>query len=492
VTSPHFNPFFEKETAETPNSGFETTCVLIPVPEAEHTLDPETSARLLLRPSSSDLMQSESEFQIDQMPTIGHIGRYALKERLGTGGLGTVYAAHDPVLSRLIAIKTLNVDLPLEERESFNAMFLNEARAAARLGHPYIVTIHDAGLSDQGVYIAMELLRGNDLRQWLKEGWRPSIGQAALTVRRVAEALAYAHTRGVIHRDIKPANIFMVGKTQPRVLDFGIAQITYRRERERTSDPQHATTQPPDDNIIGGSPYYMSPEQRAQGATDGRTDVFSLGVVLYELLTGERPFQGENFQAIDQAVREHTPPLVHEINTEIPASLSKIVARALEKLPAKRHSSARSLARELRDWQKAHPQFSEILAAADPDDGAASNSVFPMLFAKPLRPHKRLWLAAAAAFSVATVTAVLLWSSTSMQPNALINAMRETQTTNPLLALGQGSAPLLLNTLPELNPGLHKSPASPVLPSWHSEDQGLLLKATTNITKINDMHAPTP
>ncbi|MEQ1805810.1 MAG: serine/threonine-protein kinase, partial [Burkholderiaceae bacterium] len=159
----------------------------------------------------------------EQMPTIGHIGRYALKYRIGEGGLGTVYAAHDPLLSRLIAIKTLNLELSAEERESFNALFLNEARAAAGLSHPHIVTVFDAGTSDNSAYIAMELLKGRDLRQLRQDGWRPTPEQAALIVRRIADALAYAHSKGVVHRDVKPANIFMVGRTQPRMLDFGIA-----------------------------------------------------------------------------------------------------------------------------------------------------------------------------------------------------------------------------------------------------------------------------
>ena len=168
------------------------------------------------------------------MPTIGHIGRYALKYQLGTGGLGTVYAAHDPLLSRLIAVKTLNVEIEEDERESFNTLFINEARAAGGLSHPHIVTVFDAGISDDRAYIAMELLKGRDLRQLRQEGWRATPAQAALIVRRVADALAFAHSKGVIHRDIKPANIFMVGRTQPRVLDFGIARVSHRRERATT------------------------------------------------------------------------------------------------------------------------------------------------------------------------------------------------------------------------------------------------------------------
>ena len=153
--------------------------------------------------------------------TIGQIGRYALKRELGVGGIGTVYAAHDPLLSRLIAVKTLHLEVDAGAREEFNALFLDEARASAGLSHPNIVTVFDAGISDQRAYIAMELLKGRDLRQLREEGWRATPAQAALIVRRVADALAYAHSKGVVHRDVKPANIFMTGRTQPRCSTSG-------------------------------------------------------------------------------------------------------------------------------------------------------------------------------------------------------------------------------------------------------------------------------
>ena len=274
----------------------------------------------------------------DQIPTIGHIGRYALKYRLGEGGLGTVFAAHDPLLSRLIAVKTLNLELDPSERDSFNAMFLNEARAAAGLSHPHIVTVFDAGISDNRVYIAMELLKGRDLRQLRQEGWRATPAQAALIVRRVADALAYAHSKGVVHRDVKPANIFMVGRTQPRVLDFGIARIAHQHENAVDGD------------IAAGSPYYMAPEQSRHETVDRRADVFSLGVVLYELLTDQKPFRGNTLDEITNAVRKHEPPPANQIDPNIPQALAVITARAMEKNPEHRYRSARALSRELRHW----------------------------------------------------------------------------------------------------------------------------------------------
>ncbi|CAG1016851.1 eukaryotic-like serine/threonine-protein kinase [Burkholderiaceae bacterium] len=279
--------------------------------------------------------------------TIGHIGRYALKYRIGEGGLGTVYAAHDPLLSRLIAIKTLNLEIAADQRSAFNALFLNEARAAAGLSHPNIVTVFDAGVSDDNAYIAMELLKGRDLRQLRQEGWRPTPTQAALIVRRVADALAYAHSKGVVHRDIKPANIFMVGRTQPRVLDFGIARVAHQHEA-------HAG-----DDVAAGSPYYMAPEQVRQQPVDRRADVFSLGVVLYELLTDQKPFRGSTLSEITSAVLDHEPPLATLVNKDVPKPLADIAARAMEKDPEHRFRSARALSRELRHWLEENGQANE-------------------------------------------------------------------------------------------------------------------------------------
>jgi serine/threonine-protein kinase len=270
---------------------------------------------------------------------LGKFGRYTLKLRIGGGGIGTVYAAHDPVLSRLVALKTLNIDVGVgEERESFNALFLNEARAAAALSHPYIVPVFDAGISDQGPYIAMELLRGRDLQQLRDDGWRPSPTQTVLIIGRVAHALAYAHSKGIVHRDIKPANIFMVANSQPRVLDFGIARVTDGRGVLKEGE------------MVFASPLYMSPEQAQQLPMDRRSDVFSLGVVLYEMLCNQRPFSGRNLEEITKSVVEGKHVPIDKVDPKLSPELARIVDKALEKNPVKRHQSASSLARDLREW----------------------------------------------------------------------------------------------------------------------------------------------
>jgi serine/threonine-protein kinase len=329
-------------------------------------------------------------------PTIGHIGRYALKHKLGEGGLGTVFAAHDPLLSRLIAVKTLNLELDRSERDAFNKLFLNEARAAAGLSHPHIVTVFDAGVSDDRAYIAMELLKGRDLRQLRQEGWHATPAQAALIVRRVADALAYAHSKGVVHRDIKPANIFMVGRTQPRVLDFGIARIAQKHESHQES--QHESIAGAD--IAAGSPYYMAPEQTRHETVDRRADVFSLGVVLYELLTDQKPFRGHTLDEIMEAVRTYEPPLASKIDPHVPEALALIAARAMEKNPEHRYRSARAFSRELRHW------LDENAALADADgEGAASS------------PTRRwMWGGVAAGGLLLVGLALLTLSSSHRQP----------------------------------------------------------------------------
>ena len=309
--------------------------------------DDVTATRPLPEPETAELKRASP----DQLPTIGHVGRYALKYCIGEGGLGTVYAAHDPLLSRLIAIKTMQVSLPEADREQFNALFMNEAKAAGSLNHPHIVTLYDAGTGGQGAYIAMELLRGKDLRQLLAIGWRPTPSQAALIVRRVADALSYAHHKGVIHRDIKPANNFMVGRTQPRVLDFGIARI--RQVGSEASNDGLSRF----GDFVGGSPYYMAPEQIRREPVDRRVDVYALGVILYELLAGRRAFGGNDLEEIQHGVLTKTPRLAHEVNPEVPKALSEIAARAMSRDLVQRTRSARVLSQELREWLDSQSDF---------------------------------------------------------------------------------------------------------------------------------------
>ena len=332
-----WNLFRRSESADASDSNFETTVV-----------DDAATARLA-QDASPEGAGADASAAAPPPPvlagigagmegeSIGHVGRYALKTILGKGGLGTVYAAWDPLLSRTVALKTLHIDADPASRESLDAMFLNEARAAAGLSHPHIVTVFDAGPSETGVYIAMERLQGQDLRHLLQQGVRPGPVEAAQVVRRVADALAYAHRKGVVHCDIKPANIFMTGRMHPKVLDFGIARVAHRDV-------------PALEGVIAGSPYYLAPEQVDGRSVDRRSDVYSLGVVLYELLVGKRPFEGKSLEEITGAVKAGDAVPAHRVSPKIPLGLSVIASRAMAHDPDQRYPSARHLSMELRHW----------------------------------------------------------------------------------------------------------------------------------------------
>jgi hypothetical protein len=304
-------------------------------------LDSLPASNLSLPPLDVGDAESASEH-----PTLSHIGRYALKKRLGEGGLGTVYEAWDPLLSRTVAVKTLQFDLDTPSRVSLDGLFINEARLAAGLSHPNIVTIFDAGLSAHGVYIAMERLQGRDLREALAEGWAPTPVQAAQLVRRLADGLAYAHARGVVHCDIKPANIFLSPKDKPKILDFGIARAL------------HGAALPALDGLVAGSPYYLAPEQLSGETIDARSDIYSLGVVFFELLAGRKAFDGDSLAAIADAVLNGRTPTLESARPELAAlmpaqqlgSLAAIVGRAMARDPAARFASAAELSQRLRRW----------------------------------------------------------------------------------------------------------------------------------------------
>ncbi len=348
-----WNPFRRTLSDEVSESQFESTVV----GEAGRLVGPGTGegmsssapapapaaeAPAASAPASSSMSRPPSAIatpaNIVDAPSIGHIGRYALKTILGEGGLGTVYAAWDPLLSRTVAVKTLHIDADPAARDSLDTLFLNEARAAAGLSHPHIVTVFDAGPGEGGVYIAMERLQGQDLRHLLQQGHRPSPIEAAQLVRRVADALAYAHRKGVIHCDVKPANIFMVGRTHPKVLDFGIARVAHRENSPHL------------EGMVAGSPYYLAPEQLDGGSVDRRSDVYSLGVVLYELLCGKKPFEGRSLEEITRHVRTADVEPAHRVSPKVPIGLSVIAGRAMARKPDQRYPSARHLSMELRHW----------------------------------------------------------------------------------------------------------------------------------------------
>ena len=268
-------------------------------------------------------------------PAVQQVGRYRIHERLGRGGMATVFKAHDPGIGRDVAIKFLHASL-CEEPE-YRARFLSEARAAGGLSHPNIVTVHDVGEIDGRPYMAMELLDGQTLGEVLASGPLLSVREVVVIGIQLAKALDYAHSRGIVHRDIKPGNIMRVKGTQTvKVTDFGIAHIDSMGSEQRTQVGD-----------ILGTPQYMSPEQTRGERLDGRSDLFSAGIVLYQMLTGKRAFQGDSLVALALQIASAEPPPIEQSRPEVPAAVRRIVARCLAKSPDRRYSSGKELAQAL-------------------------------------------------------------------------------------------------------------------------------------------------
>jgi serine/threonine-protein kinase len=253
--------------------------------------------------------------------------------------MGAVYKAVDPLIERDVAIKTISLNLSKAERAEFEERFYREAKSAGRLNHANIVTIYDVGETDDIAYIAMEYVEGKTLREMLDSGVVLPTEMIGRIVARIANALHYAHENHVVHRDIKPANIMITSNRDVKIMDFGIAQI-----------PTGSRTQL---GTVLGSPKYMAPEQVVGQPTDGRTDIFALGVVLYEMLTGTTPFNGDNLSAIMYQVLNAEPAPPSTVNPRVPPAFDRIVRRALAKRPEDRYQTAREFAREVRNPDEA-------------------------------------------------------------------------------------------------------------------------------------------
>jgi eukaryotic-like serine/threonine-protein kinase len=261
------------------------------------------------------------------------IGRYRIVDELGRGAMGIVYKAEDPNLDRLVALKTIILPEDAEEHGEYRKRFFLEAKAAGKLNHPHIVTTFDCGELDGMAYLAMELLEGIDLRTRMTKQGVTAL-EAVEIARQVAEGLGYAHERGVVHRDIKPGNIMLNGGGKAKIMDFGLARM-------RMADHKTST------GMVLGTPRYMSPEQISGQPVDQRSDIFSLGIVLYEMLTGTRLFSGENIEQVQHSITQtdHLPPT--RVVPGLPAMIDFVVARALKKDPKVRYQDAYELASDL-------------------------------------------------------------------------------------------------------------------------------------------------
>jgi tRNA A-37 threonylcarbamoyl transferase component Bud32 len=282
------------------------------------------------------------------------LGRYEILEELGRGAMGIVYKGRDPKLDRLTAIKTIRFtdDFDEEQAAKIREQFYREAEVVAKLSHPNIVTIYDVGEDLDLSYLAMEYLEGESLENYArKENLMPI--RASIDVGcQVCDALDYAHTRGIVHRDIKPANIMILKNRQVKVTDFGIARAT-ASSKTRTG-------------VIKGTPYYMSPEQISGMKVDGRSDIFSLGIVFYQLLTGELPFGGENLAAIMYQITTVEPEPATKHNPKIYKAALAILNRALEKSLESRYQNAKQMGDHLRLLAK---KLDELKAKAKAQEG---------------------------------------------------------------------------------------------------------------------------
>lgn len=265
------------------------------------------------------------------------LGRYEILGELGRGAMGIVYKAYDPRINRVVAIKTISRVAGISaEEQAYRARFFGEAEAAGRLSHPRIVPIFDIGESPETLipYIVMEYIAGRSLEEILSsEGASLPLGTILQLTQEVAEALDYAHLQGVVHRDVKPSNIIIGADGHAKIADFGIAQLN----TIDTEGPGHTW----------GTPAYMSPEQFRGEAVDGRSDVFSLGVILYRMLTGHRPFQGNSALTVALRVQKQDPVPATVFNTELSPELDAVIARAIAKNPAERYQTGMEMVLDL-------------------------------------------------------------------------------------------------------------------------------------------------
>jgi serine/threonine-protein kinase len=282
------------------------------------------------------------------------LGRYDLVRVLGKGAMGIVYEGRDPNLDRRVAIKTVKVEnLSEEAAAEYEARFRTEARSAARLQHPNIVSVYDSDRDGDIAFLVMEYIQGDDLKHHLDKGVRYTLEQSLKMIRDLLSALDYAHKQGIVHRDIKPANLLIEPGGRVKLTDFGVARIQDSGEATRTQ------------GSMVGTLKYMSPEQVQGQKTDSRADLFSVGVVLYQLLTDKRPFDGDNDFSIIHQIIGHTPPAPSSFNARLPSAIDAVVARALAKDREERFATARDFASALQSAIR-RAEDATVIPPADP------------------------------------------------------------------------------------------------------------------------------
>jgi serine/threonine-protein kinase len=276
--------------------------------------------------------------------------RYQLLHTIGTGGMAFVYRAHDRMLERPVAIKILRQDF--SDDADFRERFRQEARAAANLSHPNIVTVHDFGFDAGKLFIVMEYVPGTDLKTMIKQRGKFKVEEAINLISQACEGIGYAHRAGLVHCDIKPHNILVTPDGRVKVTDFGIARALASIQPDEQSD------------VVWGSPQYFSPEQAAGQAPSPASDVYSLGVILYEMLAGRLPFTATDPEELARQHRETQPVPPRRYNFDIPEPLEQIILKVLSKEPSQRYRSADQLGRVLRNILQRTDSFGNTVASA--------------------------------------------------------------------------------------------------------------------------------
>ncbi len=333
------------------------------------------------------------------------IGHYVIGARLGSGGMGVVYEAEDRRLGRRVAIKFLPDESPSDAQAV--ARFLREARAISSLNHPHICTLHDIGEHGGQHYMVMELLEGEPAGARMSRGPIP-IDDVLQYGEQVADALDVAHANGIVHRDIKPGNLFITRRGQMKVLDFGVAKLT-PSTRSASAETIALSDQLTSLGSAIGTIHYMSPEQARGQDIDGRSDIFSLGAVLYEMATGRAAFPGTTPAVVFEGILGKAPQPPSELVNGIPAEFDRIVLRALEKDRDVRYQSAADLRAELKRLRKA-TETGRTLAASGVPTGAGGSPAAPVAGSSS-RPRRLAWLLAAPVVTAAVVAGVVLWRS---------------------------------------------------------------------------------
>lgn len=423
-------------------------------------------------------------------PLIGQkIGKYQVQNELGRGGMGVVYRAYDPDLRRTVAIKVLTQQLAADD--DFVKRFQQEAIMSANLHHPHIITIYDVGAVDDLHFLIMQYLEGATLENWVRKNGPMPLAQAADVVQQIAGALDYAHDLGIVHRDIKPANIMLSPSGQATLMDFGLVRAGAGTGLTRTG-------------TVMGTPEYMAPEQAQDGDIDRRTDLYSLGVVIYKLLTGRVPFSRTTPVATIYAHVNEAPPPICQVKADLPQPVEAVVSKVLSKNPADRYQRAGELARDfvIASQGKMPPGLSALAAAPPPDKTIVADAVAPSPrpSAPPRPPAGRsaapanrpfpmplvAGLAAVLVLVIAGLGIVLSGSGGRAQPTATTVAQGSTPPASLTVAAATTAAPVVLPGSDTPTPTATSLP----LPTPTPAPEVRVLGAAVNVRSGPDMAYP--